>query len=349
MKLLIITQKVDKEDPILGFFHKWIEEFSKRFEKISVICLEKGSFDLPNNVKVYSLGKESKRSKIKYVKNFFNLILGLHKDYDVVFVHMNQEYVLLGGIFWKIMRKKVFMWRNHPMGNFLTKISVWLSNEVFCTSKFSFVARYKKTELMPAGIDTEKFNLFTHESMLNNKTERDKNSILFLSRMSPIKKPDLLINALNILNKENVNFVCDFYGMPLPKDENYYDSLKVNVKKIGLENKINFHEAVPNYETSAIYQQHKIFVNLTSSGSFDKTILEAAACGCVPIIINKSFSGEIDKRMITEENANSIAKSIIFWLNIDDKEKNEILKRLQKYILERHSLKALVEKLVHHF
>ena len=68
MKLLILTQKVDKEDPVSGFFHGWILELSKRFEKVSVICLEKGNFNLPKNVEVFSLGKESGRSRIKYVK-----------------------------------------------------------------------------------------------------------------------------------------------------------------------------------------------------------------------------------------------------------------------------------------
>ena len=89
MNLLILTQKVNKNDPILGFFHQWIEEFSNRFEKVTVICLQKGEYNLPSNVKVYSLGKESGKSKIKYVKNFFNLILGLNREYDSVFIHMN--------------------------------------------------------------------------------------------------------------------------------------------------------------------------------------------------------------------------------------------------------------------
>ena len=37
MNLLLITQKIDKDDPILGFFHRWVEEFAKHFE----IYLEK--------------------------------------------------------------------------------------------------------------------------------------------------------------------------------------------------------------------------------------------------------------------------------------------------------------------
>src|SRR3990167_7719636 len=337
-KLLIITQKVDTEDPILGFFHNWILELSKKFEKISVICLEKGSFDLPINVKVFSLGKESDGSKMKYLKNFMNLILGLNREYDSVFVHMNQEYVLLGGIFWKIIGKKVFMWRNHSYGNLFTRISVLLSNKVFCTSKFAFVAKYKKTILMPVGIDIDKFK--------NSKVHKVKNSILFLGRMSPIKKPDLLIEALLILDKKSVSFQADFYGDPLPKDQNYYNSLKANVKELMLENKINFYNGVPNYETPKIYNEHSIFVNLTSSGSFDKTILEAAACGCLLVITNKSLSGEIDERIIIKNDTpDNVAESINFWININDEERKETLDKLQKYVLENHSLNALIEKL----
>jgi glycosyltransferase involved in cell wall biosynthesis len=324
MKLLIITQKVDKEDPVLGFFHDWILELSKKFEKISVICLEKGKYNLPDNVKIFSLGKESGKSKIKYVKNFFNLILGLHKEYDAVFAHMNQEYILLGGLIWRILRKKIYFWRNHRYGNLLTIIAVCLSNRVFCTSPQSFTAKYKKTSLMPAGIDT---NLFRN---LNSK--RIKNSILFLGRMSPIKRPELLLEALDMLNEKDVDFVCDFYGNP-----------KLKVKKV---NKINFHNPVSNYETPKIYNEHEIFVNLTPTGSFDKTILEAAACGCMLVVANKSLVGEIDERMIIkEETPNNIAEIINFWLNINEEERKKASEELRKYVLENHSLKILISKL----
>ena len=102
MRLLIITQKVNKNDPILGFFHRWIEEFAKRFEKLTVICLEKGEYSLPENVRVLSLGKEEGRSKAEYLSRFYRYIWEERNNYDAVFVHMNQEYVLLGWKFWKL-------------------------------------------------------------------------------------------------------------------------------------------------------------------------------------------------------------------------------------------------------
>ncbi len=338
MKLLILTQKVDKKDPILGFFHDWIAELSKKFSEVSVICLEKGEFDLPQNVRVYSLGKESGGSKIKYVRNFMNLILGLHKQYDSVFIHMNQEYVLLGGFFWKIMGKKIFFWRNHPKGNFLTRIAVLLSDKVFYTSKYSYTAKFKKAVIMPVGIDTERFK--------DGKKERLKNSILFLSRMSPIKKPDLLIEALGILNKENTDFVCDFYGDPLPKDQDYYDLLKNKVREFRLENKVNFYKGVPNRETPGIYAKHSIFVNLTPAGSFDKTIFEAGACGCLLVVANQSLVGAIDERMILKkQKPEDVVDCISFWLGVSKTEKESASTKLQEYILKTHSLDLLVNKL----
>lgn len=342
MKLLIITQKVDRDNPILGFFHNWILGLSKKFERISVICLEKGAFDLPDNVKVYSLGKESGKAKIKYVNNFLNLILGLHREYDFVFVHMNQEYILLGGFIWKILRKKIYFWRNHQYGNLLTRVAVWLSNKVFCTSKDAFVAKYKKTEIMPVGIDTSIFN--TELRIMNY--ELCKNRILFLSRMSPIKRPDLLIDALNIIKNKGTHFVCDFYGDASSGGEDYYNSLKNKTSELGLSGRVSFYGGIANYEAPKIYNEHEIFVNLTPAGSFDKTILEAATCGCVLVTANKSLSGEIDQRMIAEkETPDDVAEKINFWLNVSNEEKITASNKLQKYVLEKHSLNVLIEEL----
>jgi len=64
MKLLIVTQTIDSNDPVLGFFVRWVEEFSKQCEEVTVICLQKGEYELPKNVRVFSLGKESTKSTV---------------------------------------------------------------------------------------------------------------------------------------------------------------------------------------------------------------------------------------------------------------------------------------------
>jgi len=41
MKVIIVTQKIDEEDCLLGFFCEWAKKIAKRLEKVYIITLEK--------------------------------------------------------------------------------------------------------------------------------------------------------------------------------------------------------------------------------------------------------------------------------------------------------------------
>ncbi len=338
MKLLIITQKVNKNDPILGFFHGWIIEFAKHFDLITTICLEKGECDLPANVKVLSLGKEAGISRLKYITNFYKYIWQEKGNYDAVFVHMNQEYILLGGVFWFLFGKKIYMWRNHHAGSFLTDIAARFCKKVFCTSRFSYTAKYKKTVLMPVGINLELFK--TIDSI--NRIDR---SILFLGRIAPIKRPDLLINALAGLKKQNLAFRASFYGDPLPKDLDFYNNLKQMIAHYDLQDWVKFYAGIPNEQTVSVYNSHEIFVNLSTSGMYDKTIFEAMACGCLILVSNNNLKNIVDHSLIFDEgDLNDLQEKLKNLLNLDIDQKNQILKNLSAVTLT-NSLKELAIKL----
>lgn len=283
MKLLICTQVVDSEDPVLGFFVRWVEEFAKHCEKVTVICLREGSHTLPSNVHVYSLGKEAGKSRRHtYAYRFVRLAWLLRRDYDAVFVHMNQEYVLLAGWLWKALGKRVSLWRNHYAGSRLTDIAVAFCKKVFCTSKHSYTAKFKKVTLMPVGVDSTRF----FPDLL---VARKPHSVLFLSRMSPSKRPDMLVDALALLAREDHDFTATFVGSPLPQDEKYYESLKEQVRRLELADCVTFVPAVQNSRTPNLYRTHEVFVNASPSGMFDKTIFEAAASGCVVLASSEDW------------------------------------------------------------
>jgi glycosyltransferase involved in cell wall biosynthesis len=364
-RLLILTQKVDKNDDVLGFFHAWIAEFAKHCEKVTVICLGKGEYDLPENVKVLSLGKEresgirnqesgSRRSlflihnslfkKARYISHFFRYIWHERRQYDTVFVHMNQEYVLLGGIFWKLMGKKITMWRNHYAGNVLTRIAMIFSDKIFCTSKYSFTARSKKTVLMPVGIDTAKFiNL---ESSKIPKIHRVKNSILFLGRIAPSKNLHVFIEALGFLGKQGIDFSANIYGNAAPKDSRYLERIKTDVTALNLDARVHFHNGVPNYKIPEIYNAHEIFVNASPSGMYDKTIFEAMSCEGLVLTSNLNLKDRIDEKFIFKENdAGDLAQKlqVLLGMNVETREKYG--KILRTSVVDEQSLVLLAQKL----
>ena len=65
MRLLVVTQKVDAQDDVLGFFHEWLRRFAARCETVEVICLQEDPHELPANVRVHSLGKEKGLGKLR--------------------------------------------------------------------------------------------------------------------------------------------------------------------------------------------------------------------------------------------------------------------------------------------
>jgi len=332
MRLLIITQKVDKNDPILGFFHGWIEEFAKNLEQVTVVCLEQGEFDLPKNVKVLSLGKEEGKNRLKYLFRFYKYIWQEHCNYDSVFVHMNQEYVLLGGLFWRIFNKKISLWRNHLKGSFLTRLAVFISNQVFCTSSQSFTYQFKKTKLMPVGIDT---HFFQSDFSISKKL----NSILFLGRISPVKNILVFIEALNELKKLEVDFRVTIAGPSSSRDKDYEDIVRNKVNEYGLSNQIKFIGSVNQTEALSLYQKHDLYLNLTPSGSMDKTIFEAMSCDVKPLVYNKDLVEVLGEEfLINGLNPQNIAKDIKRTLFENKRD-------FRTYVIKNHSLELLVKKL----
>lgn len=340
-RLLIFTQKMNKTDPVLGFFHEWVRRIASDGTKVTVICLEKGLVDLPSEIRVFSLGKEDGLKDFDYVKRFYKYLWILRKDYDSVFIHMNQEYALLGGIPWRIMGKRVMLWRNHPSGGFLTKIAVLFSHRVFCTSKTSFTARFKKTRIMPVGVDIKDEG--------GSDVGRIEKSILSLGRLSPVKNIHTILEAFGIVRKEVSGLTLTITGDPIPReiDLNYKKSLDEQYLSMGLGESVKWPGGISPDEAKGYYLAHDVFVNATTPGSFDKTIIEAAYFGCITLVCQDIWAdtpqAHLSKYLYFKyEDVSDLASKIKTVLSMSNEEKEKIRKDLNQFVRDCHSLEALV-------
>ncbi len=338
MRLLVCTQAVDSEDRALGFFHRWLEEMARQFESIEVICLKEGQHALPANVRVHSLGKEGGVSRWSYVTRFYFYVWSLRRGYDAVFVHMNQEYALMGGPLWKSLRKRVVLWRNHKMGSKLTDIACGLSDAVCFTSPDSYTANKPHAVKMPIGIDTSFFRLPAKPAPFD--------TVLFLGRLDPVKKPAEFLDAVDILARQGLRCRIDGYGDPTDPDAPHVAGIRERIFQLEERKAIEWHSGVANTETARIYGEHAIYVNVTPSGSFDKTIGEAMACGCIAVLANSALRGIIpDALFVDPDSPQDIARGIESAIMLSPEAREEIVTRSVAYISTEHSLKALVAQL----
>ncbi|MHB9019330.1 MAG: hypothetical protein ACYC3G_00430, partial [Minisyncoccota bacterium] len=107
--------------------------------------------------------------------------------------------------------------------------------------------------------------------------------------------------------------------------------------------KVKLTPGIKNTEAIDLYNKYEIFVNLTPSGSMDKTIFEAMACESLVLVSNKSLEDKINNKLIFKEgNFIDLAEKLktIFSFSIEEKE--GFGKELSSYILKEHDLSLLV-------
>lgn len=338
MNLLIVTQKVNKNDSNLGFFHNWILEFSKHCQKLTVICLEKGNYNLPDNVKVLSLGKEERASKIIYLWRFYKYIFKEKKNYDSVFVHMNVEYVILGSWFWKLWKKKIGLWYMHKSVTSRLKIAEKLVDIIFTGSKYSFRLRSKKVKILHHGIDSQ---LFSFENKDLHKPLR----LLTVGRISKSKNIDLMIDVVyDLQRKENIDLEFTIIGETIyDEDKEYLKNIKNKIRDLNLQN-INFFGTVVNTDLPKFYQEADIFLNFSDTGSLDKSILEALSCGTYVISSNDSSKEFLPEGLFVERKDRALILNKL--VNLLSQDKEDLKKDLNLFVRNNHSLDKLVIKII---
>ena len=265
MRLLIVTQAVASEDSVLGFFVRWIEEFAKHCERIEIICLKEGKHRLPANVCVYSLGKEKGVSRMTYLLNFYRYIWQLRHDYDVVFIHMNPEYTVLGGPLWRFFGKRTALWYTHKSVNLKLRIAAVFADIIFTASKESFRLHSRKVRVMRHGVDTDFFSPDT--SVARGEW------ILSVGRLMKSKRHDL---AIRRAAQEGKVLRIAGEGPERARLEALAHAQHASVQFLG---------GLTQAQLRDEYRTATYFVHTSETGSLDKVVLEALACG-LKIITN---------------------------------------------------------------
>ncbi len=330
VKLLFITQKIHQHDDDLAFVILWIKEFIRQGVDVQVICLEKGESD--DSFPVYSLGKEKGYGKIRRSLLFLKYIFTL--KYNRVFVHMNPEYVTLGGWYWWLRRIPVYLWYTH----YTMHMHLWLSG-ILCKRLFAATSQslpqYEgnpKKVITGHGID---MSYWLTERTQQPETTRPIHNLVAIHRLCRSKRLELGISALTYLPHE---YTLAVYGRDVEKD--YVQEMTALVAREGLSSRVVFQGPRPMAELKNIYPQYRVMVNMASE-TIDKTMLEAMVFGIYPVTTPANSQAIGLPLWPQEESPQAIAEFIHRgeW----QKYSGEFL---QAIVRERHSLPSLISKML---
>ena len=345
MKLLIITQRVDINDDNLGFFHGWIEGLAQRTEKLYVVCLSEGEHRFPENVEVYSMGKEGGANKaVQFFRLQKYLIRNLNKA-DGIFVHMAPIYAILSFPIATLLRKKILMWYTHKSQNWKLWFAEKLVGRIYTASVESFRIGSKKVKATGHGIDIQLFK----PDKLSNGVFR----ILTAGRIEPSKDLETQICALDILvNQEGIkNIEMTILGSG---QLDYYEKkIRALIYEKKLGDYVRFLGSIPNRKMPAYYNKSDLFINSGRTGGVDKAVLEAMACATPVIVSNEAFYPMFSKSnqslLFKEGDYRGLSEGIKHILLMDEGKRLELGTYLRSIVKENHNLDNLIEKIVSYF
>lgn len=346
MRFLVLTQKIDKKDPVLGFFHLWLEELARQSDSVVALCLYLGEHHLPSNVKIFSLGKEEGISRLKYLYRFYKVIWREREAYDQVLVHMNQIYVILGAPLWRLLRKKIGLWYAHGSVSFSLRLAEKLTHLVLTSTPSGFRLPSRKVTVVGQGIDTEQF-----KPDFQGGKEGDF-TLISVGRLSPVKGLEKIVKAVKILKDRAVVVKLVLIGGADTEDQTkYFSRLQKMVKDEGLENQVRFLGSLPNDEIIFHLRKAEVFVNMSGTGSLDKAILEAMACGLPIITSNEAIRsvlppGYLKGAYLENSDSESLARETERIRSLSLEERRRRGEEMRKIVESQHNLKGLVSKII---
>ena len=128
------------------------------------------------------------------------------------------------------------------------------------------------------------------------------------------------------------------------------NKLKQLVSQLNLDDKIDFLGAKLYVELKDYLAQADIFVNLSQTGSLDKTVLEAMASKTLVLTSNEAFKSVLgdlaDKLMFEPDNSQDLVDKVKQLAGLPSSQQNKIIERLQTIVLENHNLTKTIEKII---
>lgn len=344
MNLLMITRKVDRDDSHAGHTYVWVRELAQQVSgRLQVVCLHQGNMSgLPDNVQVTSLGKERGVGRVGRWLRFAAIAPKLVRTSDAIFCHQNPEYTIAVWPFAKLFGKRIVTWYTHGSVTWKTRAVAKLANVILTASSQSFRVASPKVVVTGHGIDLQQF-------AFNLRPQKAQFHIVSVGRISPTKDYETLIQAVANLRQAGMgNVVVSIIGEPgLQGQLAYLRDLQSLVTRLKLDEEIQFLGPVPNREVARYFQTADAMVNLSGTGSVDKAVLEAMACGCPVITSNPAFAGIVGSEwVITPNDPSALAEALRVLITMDQPTRQTLGRQLRSVVERDHNLTKLVGKII---
>ncbi|MBK8178975.1 MAG: glycosyltransferase family 4 protein [Planctomycetes bacterium] len=349
MRLLFLTQTLDRQDAVLGFVPRWVEEFASRVEAVRVVALSAGDLQgLPPNVDVRVVGRKGIVMRALRYRSYLRKALG-KEGFDTVLAHMIPRYALFAASPARRAGAPLFLWYTHGAVDGRLLRAERVVDRIFTASEESLRLSTPKKLVTGHGIDLEHFD---SRGVRPLGTPR----LLSVGRLSAAKDPLTVIEAVGKLIAQGRDVALDIVGAGLASGDAAYEArVRERIAQGGLAQRVLLHPGVSYLRIPEHYRRASVCVNASSTGSVDKVILEAMASARPVVSCNDAFPrvvaslGEAGRALcFAPGDADGLATQLGRLLDQAQERRFELGLALREIVARDHELGALIQRLVSH-
>jgi glycosyltransferase involved in cell wall biosynthesis len=258
-------------------------------------------------------------------------------------------FALMAAPWLRILKIPIVLWYAHKSVNALLRLATFLVDGVVTSTQEGFRIPTGKVQVIGQGINTDKFVPKEKASSRNQPF-----TILTVGRLSPIKRVDLLIDAVALCKEKQpeVSVMVKIVGAAATDADKFYEAKLLSmVEKYNLQTIVIFTGGKSYEQLVNFYHQADCFVNLSETGSIDKAVLEAMSCG-LPVITNPAFTNLLGADLshwVIDGDPPNLCDRLLLLASMSEIERRNLGQQLRNIVVQEHSLTGLCTKLVREF
>lgn len=171
--------------------------------------------------------------------------------------------------------------------------------------------------------------------------------VLFLSRLHPKKRVDVVIDMARVLKSQGVRVKTIIAGSGEPA---YESQLRSQIERDGLQDSVHLVGLVTGEAKVSLFEAASVFVLPTSQENFGFVLVEAMAAG-TPVITTRGVDiwpelTESGGAIIADADASTFAREVAGLLS-DDPRRAEMSEQARSWVMREFDGPALVDRFAH--
>jgi glycosyltransferase involved in cell wall biosynthesis len=321
MKLVVVTQRVDPDDPALGGTVPMLLALAERVDELVVLTLAARDAELPANVRIKSIAARSR--VLRGVRLTAALLPELGRGDVAVLAHMSPIYAVLAAPAVRARRAPLLLWFTHWRASRLLRLAERCATTVLSVDRSSFPLDSRKVVPIGHGIDVDALPCV-------ERPAGGPLALLALGRTSPAKGLDAIVEAAGRLD----DVALEIRGPSLTDEERGY--------REALARRARVSDPVPRREIARVYAQADVLVNNMREGALDKVVFEAAA-SCLPVLVaspgfDSLVAGIEPALRFRQDDVDDLAGRIRALVEIGAAERRRIGRELRERVTRDHSV-----------